>query len=420
MGLPARAKKNGVGMRIAVDLTALADNFTGIERYALNMTLELLKQDDQNTYELIFKEEVHPEFSLWMDRPNIHMHVLKRCRKLLFNQWRLPRYLNRLKTDRYLFLAFPMPLLLQLHGGYVLGTIHDMGCWDCPETMKRHMVWYFRLSYWWMSKKARCIITISEFSKSRIQEILKVPEEKIVVAYCGLSENFRGKRMEKSKWADRDEQTEANERTGRPEKTEQTAVAGSNNVLSIKDIKDIKEKYHLPASYYLCLSTLEPRKNLLFLLNVYLELCREGRMKTPLVLAGRKGWKIEELLEQANAEKNGQVTVTGFIDDSDLPEIYRQAKCFLFPSIYEGFGIPPLEAMSQGVPVISSDASSMPEVLGDAVIYFRSNDAGSLKEALVQLEEGDNQGIKERIALGYARAGMFQYEEGAEALLKYM
>lgn len=375
-------------MKIAVDLTALADNLSGIERYARNMTLELLKQNTQDTFELIFKGEVYPDFLAWADSPGVRFHVLKPCRKLFFNQWRLPRYLNRLQTDRYLFLAFPMPMLLRRKA--VLGTIHDMGCRDCPETMKRQMAWYFRLSYRWMARRAAGILTISEFSKGRIRALLEVPEEKITVAYCGLSENFR--------------------------------AGGTEN-------ERIRGKYQLPEQYYLCLSTLEPRKNMLLLLDVYLNLYQEGRIRTPLVLAGRRGWKIDELLERAadSAGTKGapaQVHVTGFIEDEDLPAVYRMAKCFVFPSLYEGFGIPPLEAMSQGVPVIASDASSIPEILGDAAFYFRSNDAEDLRRALLQMEQSDPGDLEEHIRAGLRRSREFSYAREAgkvrEAMRKGM
>lgn len=423
-------------MRIAVDLTSLADNLSGIERYALNMALELLKLNTRDTFELIFKGEVYPDFQAWEDSPNVHFHVLKPCKKLPFNQWRLPRYLNRLKADRYLFLAFPMPVLLR--GKHVYGTIHDMGCWDCPETMKRQMVWYFRLSYRCMARKAERIITISEFSKKRIRTLLKVPEEKIVVAYCGLSRQFQT--MGSAKDGARPDVQ------GKSDKTESAGGLESPDAVKEPETARLREKYHLPEQYYLCLSTLEPRKNMQLLLDVYLKLYQEGNIHTPLVLAGRKGWKIDELLARAKdvkgettgadrfaKEKERQmqfdgereheceddpVRVTGFIEDDDLPAIYRMAKCFVFPSVYEGFGIPPLEAMSQGVQVIASDASSIPEILGDAAIYFKNNDADDLRGALLQMEQGGFKDLERRVEAGLRRSREFSYEREAGKVME--
>ena len=383
-------------MRIVIDLTSLDDNFTGIERYALNMTLALIRLNRAEArsgqkestagpdggrmeFELVFKNKVFPDFQLFSGDPDIHFHVLKGCRKLAFNQWRLPRYLNRLKADAFLFFAFPMPVLLRKK--HVYGTIHDMGCWDCPETMKRQMVWYFRLSYRCMARCADRILTVSEFSRDRIRDILKIKKEKILITYNGIPELFRC------------------EKQAAPE-----------------EFAHIREKYGLPDEYYLCLSTLEPRKNMLLLLNVCLKLYRQGRLKTKLVLAGRKGWKIEELLAQA--KQDGMVTVTGFIEDEDLPAVYQMARCFVFPSLYEGFGIPPLEAMSQKVPVIASDSSSLPEILGDAAFYFKNNDEQDLERAILEFEQADEDCLARKTEAGRKRSAAFCCETEAAKLLE--
>ncbi|MCC8050028.1 MAG: glycosyltransferase family 4 protein [Clostridiales bacterium] len=455
-------------MNIAVDLTSLDDNFTGIERYALNMTLELIKGSrtlsgsevtvsevtGSDTFELIFKNQIFPDFKPYKNQENIHIHILPGCKKLLFNQWRLPRYLNRLKADYYLFFAFPMPILLRKK--HVLSTIHDMGCWDCPETMKTPMVWYFRLSYRWAVRHAERTITVSEFSKSRIQQILHVPEEKILVTYNGVCGKFLTEESEPPLYAPAKyvDDSSVGSAAG-PVVTCNTDTTGLHDDESAEQLCiRLRQKYHLPDEYILCLSTLEPRKNMTLLLNAYLDLYRQGSIKTKLVLAGRKGWKIDELLREAGAaepvnssenasgatdatgiseatEASGTadatdatdaipVTVTGFVDDGDLPEVYRMAKYFVFPSIYEGFGIPPLEAMSQGVPVISSDAASMLEVLGEAPLYFRSGDEEDLKRAILAMESLTEAERADRAAAGLRQSQKFRYGQEAMKVRKYL
>ena len=145
---------------------------------------------------------------------------------------------------------------------------------------------------------------------------------------------------------------------------------------------EIRHKYHLPEQYLLCLATLEPRKNLPFLVEAYVELQEEEALGIPLVLAGRKGWNMDEFLNRIEEVYRRKIIVTGFIDDKDLPYVYHMADCFIFPSIYEGFGMPPLEAMAVGTMVISSDAASLPEVLGKAASYFRLGDKQELKEKM--------------------------------------
>ncbi|MCR5734559.1 MAG: glycosyltransferase family 4 protein, partial [Lachnospiraceae bacterium] len=166
----------------------------------------------------------------------------------------------------------------------------------------------------------------------------------------------------------------------------------------------VRVKYNLPERYWLSLSTLEPRKNISLLIRAYTDACRvDPEAVPPLVLAGRMGWKDSELDKILQAEgKAGQVgegssgnignarglikdrlIFTGFIDDQDLPVVYHMAEKFIFPSKYEGFGLPPLEALSVGTAVISSDAASLPEVLGDSAVYFENGDQKDLETLLI-------------------------------------
>ena len=307
--------------------------------------------------------------------------------KLLFAQVLLPFHLYGVRADVFLFLAFQSPILFWHKGIY--NTIHDLTCWDCPETMKKHMEWYFKLSIrnaLWVSRK---IITISEFTGKRIRKKFHYSKEKIILAYCGISEVFmdyaKGQKVPLSK-----------------EETDKRL--------------EIRHKYHLPEQYLLCLATLEPRKNLPFLVEAYVELQEEEALGIPLVLAGRKGWNMDEFLNRIEEVYRRKIIVTGFIDDKDLPYVYHMADCFIFPSIYEGFGMLPLEAMAVGTMVISSDAASLPEVLGKAASYFRL---------------GDKQGLKEKMRLGIRqktpdvsveevkrRIGMFQWEASAKKIAR--
>ena len=124
-------------------------------------------------------------------------------------------------------------------------------------------------------------------------------------------------------------------------------------------------------------------------MDAYSSLFHEGIIDE-IVLAGRKGWKMEDFLNGYLEEFLQHVHFTGFVDDEDLLAIYKFAKVFVFPSLYEGFGIPPLETLACGTPVISSDAASMPEVLGDNALYFHSNDVTDLRGKLYQINRSSN------------------------------
>lgn len=387
-------------MKIAIDLTSLADNFSGIERYAMSISKELIEQDKEkeHTYILLFKRRIHSEFKKYAKQKNVIYMVYKGENKLLFAQILLPFHLYRIKADVYLFLAFQSPILFRKKGIY--NTIHDLTCWDCPETMKQHMEIYFKLSIrnaLWVSKG---IITISKFTRDRIISKFKYNKNKITLAYCGISDVFMDYVAKQPK-------------AGEKDSLNNEEVILQNERLRNKSL-DIRRKYHLPEQYLLCLATLEPRKNLPFLVEAYVELLEEGSVKVPLVLAGRKGWKMDEFLNKIEEDYRRKIIVTGFIDDKDLPYVYHMADCFIFPSIYEGFGMPPLEAMAVGTTVISSDAASLPEVLGKAAIYFRLGDKEQLKEKVRKgIRQEENEVTVNEVR---KRVEMFQWKKSVESV----
>lgn len=115
----------------------------------------------------------------------------------------------------------------------------------------------------------------------------------------------------------------------------------------------------------------------------------EGKTLPKLVLAGRKGWKMDEFLSSIDSKTKDSIIFTGFIDDKDLPDVYCNAKFFVFPSMYEGFGMSPLEAMACGTTVLSSNVSSLPEVLGNSAYYFNNESVESLKAAMIQINNNN-------------------------------
>lgn len=368
-------------MRIFIDLTALADNFSGIERYAASVALNLIEQSE-DIFILAFKESIPPMFRGLASSNRVEMMVLPRCNKLLFNQIRLPLALRKVKADWYLFMAFPAPVLLFRKN--MVSTIHDICCWDCPETMNGMSKWYFRISYRAAVKKCKAIITVSEFSKKRIMEKLRLPEKNIWLICNGISSSFKKVEGEEAS-------TEA-----------------------------ILAKYKLPKQYILTLSTIEPRKNIQLLVKAYRQMVLRKEMDRPLVLAGRKGWKMDELLEGIEPSVKDKIFFTGFIEDEDLPVIYGNAEFFVFPSMYEGFGIPPLEAMACGTPVLSSNAASLPEVLGDAAVYFKSGDEADLQSKMLSMLKrikNDRENMRPTLL---QQAGKFTWSESAKALSRLL
>lgn len=364
-------------MKILIDLTALSDNFSGIERFAANIAYEMIKKSE-HTFVLVFKESIHPMFEDAQHKPYVETVVIPRCGKLFFNQIRLPAVLRKISADVYIFLAFPIPLFL--HKKHMISAIHDACCWDCPDTMKSGAKWYYRISYRMAARKCSYIITVSEFSRQRIIARLGIPQDLIKVIYCAAQQSFF-----------------------------------CNNVPNAEK-KRICEKYSLPDEYIFSLSTIEPRKNIRSLILSYSRLVSEGKIDLPLVLAGRNGWKNNGLIDDIPPQISSKIIFTGFIDEVDLAAVFAGARYFVFPSLYEGFGIPPLEAMACGVPVLSSNAGSMPEILRDAAVYFDVEDMKTLDSSLVYMNTMGDKCRSEIIKRGLALAARYRWEDETEKI----
>jgi glycosyltransferase involved in cell wall biosynthesis len=221
--------------------------------------------------------------------------------------------------------------------GKTVITIHDLAYMKYPETTSERI--YKHHSNWvpWSSRVCDRIIADSHQTKADIIELLGIPDEKINVIHLAADERFRP--------------------------------------MPISEVQAILDKYRLPSKYILFVGTLEPRKNLLGLLKAYYALKQNSEYSEKLVIVGAKGWKYSSIFQwiRDNALLD-DVIFTGFVDDGDLPALYNGATVFVLPSIYEGFGLPILEAMNCGIPVIASNRSSIPEVAGAAGILLDPED----------------------------------------------
>ncbi|MBL0707801.1 MAG: glycosyltransferase family 4 protein [Sulfurimonas sp.] len=228
------------------------------------------------------------------------------------------------------------------------------------------------------------IIAISEFTKQDLVSLGMASEDKIEVIYNGVSDAF--KPLQKH-----------------------------------LDAHDILKKYDLEEkSYFLFVGTMEPRKNLNLLLSAYIKYSKKVKVPTPLVLAGGIGWRsdvFDALLKEALLLKS--VKKVGYVSSEDLPVLYAGAKIFIFPSHYEGFGLPPLEAMASATAVIASSSSSIPEVLGDAGILIDPNNEKELLDAILDLD-ADAKKRKKYELLGATQAKKFNWQDSAKKLNKVL
>ena len=229
--------------------------------------------------------------------------------------------------------------------------------------------------------RADYIITVSECSKRDIIKYLKVDESKIQVIYNGVDEVYK-------------------------------------KILNHEIIDAAKKKYNIDGKYLLYLGTLEPRKNIETIIKAYnlFNKCNNENIK--LVLAGKKGWLYDDIFKLIKEFRiEDKVIFTDYVDDDDKPALYQGAEIFLFPSLYEGFGIPVVEAMASGTPVITSNSSSLPEVAGEAAIITDPMDYKEISRSIERILN-DSELRENMINEGIKQADKFNWDESAEKLKK--
>lgn len=282
------------------------------------------------------------------------------------------------KADIFHFFNFVSPPYVK---GKIVITVYDMVYKVFPETMEKANYIKLDQNLRRSCEAASAVVTISENSKKEIIEYMGVEASRIHIIPPGV------------------------------------------DCLRYRPLKDgeelipIRAKYGLPQDYFLYLGTIEPRKNIESIVEAF-RIYRDRGGESQLVIAGKKGWMYErvfELVKRYGLE--GHVIFPGYVEEGDKPLIYGGAKAFLFPSLYEGFGMPPLEAMACGVPVITSNTSSLPEVVGDAGLMVEPMDVEGLAQHMKQLEE-DEELCRELRQKGLERAAKFSWESSVEKLME--
>ncbi len=253
-------------------------------------------------------------------------------------------------------------------------TIHDFGFLKFPATAHPKIKSVMARRLKWVKKEADMVIAISESTKKDIMEILNIPEQKIKVVY----------------------------------------EAAPDDVVQIKDrkkIDQVKDKYKLDGGFLLSVATLEPRKNLKRIILAFQKIKKDFPLMK-LVIAGKSGW--DQSLNKIIRQKQSDIVVTGYINRDDLLALYSSASCFVFPSLYEGFGLPILEAMKCGAPVVTSNVSSMPEVAGQAGILVDPLSVEKITQG-IKKAIGDKENL---IKKGFKQADSFSWEKTAKETLE--
>jgi glycosyltransferase involved in cell wall biosynthesis len=255
-------------------------------------------------------------------------------------------------------------------------TIHDMVPFVHPETHARLTNLLFHKYMPRTVQHVDRVITDSESSKRDIERFFAVDPGRISRIYCGIGQQFRPQIPE--------------------------------------TIAEVSRRYDIHSPYILAVGALQARKNMESVIEAYARM-RTQHFPHRLVLVGPKAWKSQGIFQRIDQLGLDQhVQLTGFVDDQDLPAIYAGADCFVFPSLYEGFGFPPLEAMACGTPVVASNTSSLPEVIGDGGLMVAPQDVSALATAIIRVLTEPNvaRGLRQR---GIVQAKRFTWETAAAA-----
>ncbi|SNB46598.1 glycosyltransferase family 1 protein [Geobacter sp. DSM 9736] len=360
-------------MRIAIDASTISTQ-GGPRTYVLGLLDALLRLDRENEYVVFYNDPAHlGRFSGAIEEV---LPGKKPLSRLFREHVLLPLACRRHRVD---ILHCPKSAIPLFSPCPVVVTLHDLIPLKHPETEKFAARVYWRLQIPIAARRSDFIITDSEHARREIMEDFGVPAGKIEAVMLGFDPAMDGGAAE--------------------------------------DGAAVRQRYHLPDKYILYVGTIQPRKNLDTLIEAFARLRKEGEVREKLVIVGRKGWLYDRLFARiTELGLEEEIVFTGFIPDEDLPHIYRGANVFVYISLFEGFGLPPLEAMACGVPVITSDTTSLPEVVGDAGIALPPTDVEGVALAIrrVLTDAGTASRMRER---GVERARLFSWDAAAQRTL---
>lgn len=387
-------------MNIYIDATSLLRKPDGVGRYASSVTRALLEIDKDNSYRALAFADDRPKHKA-IPSSELKYEYLPIPRQV-YNQWF--KRVGQVSVNRWLkkqpdmviypnFVNFP-----KIKGAKSILVVHDLAYLEVPETLTKRKLGklekvvpksFVRPNLHYLEKfvpraleQASAVVAVSEETRDALAAQYGMNVSDITVIPNAVDERFFARR-------------------------------------TAEEIQSVKNKYGLPDDFILFLGTIEPRKNLMNLLEGYAGLPAKLREKYPLVLAGNKGWnsqdidaRIHELLSEGNS-----ILTTGFVEDEDLPALFKSANLLLWPSIHEGFGLPILEAMAAGTPVVTSDLAPMNRLAEDAALFVTPDKPATITSSAKRVLESPKLS-KEMVSKGKAVAKKYQWEASAQLMLE--
>ena len=382
-----KKQHRSTSLTIGIDARLYGPSGRGLGRYIEEVTKRIVALDPTNKYILFLSPRSFNDCHI--EQANVQKVIMPQRWYSLAEQLVWPRLIHYYHLDMLHVPHFNAPLICPCP---LVITIHDLILTKFPSrrssTLSPLLYWFKNLAYRIVIsravKQAKMIITVSEFTKKDIVQQFNVPSEKIKVIYNGLS------------------------------------TTSLSSPYDFKADRDILLRYNIKAPYFLYVGSAYPHKNLEWLVQLFIK-WSEQHTGYQLVLVGEHDYFYERLIkfivDLSERQRVGDIICPGFVPDESLAALYRQAAVYVFPSRYEGFGLPPLEAMSYGCPVLASDSSCLPEILGPAAVYFKDNDMESALTAMEKILRNEN--YRQRfIALGFEQIKKYNWDNCAQETLK--
>ncbi len=363
-------------MKIGIEAErANLPNPTGVEKYSAKLIENLAKLDSKNEYVLYFRTTPQKWF---YDLPkNFSVRVIPFPK--FWTQIRVSWEMLTHPVDVLLILASALPII---HPKKSLVTVHDIAFELFEGIYTGFMNYYQKYTARFAVKNATKVFAVSRATKNDLVKVYKTSPDKIYVTHLGFD-------------------------------------PGEFRPRGYEEVQPVLDKYGLVyQKYILFVGTIQPRKNLPALVEAFQKLRKENRIEEKLAIFGGRGWLWEPIVKKIkNAGVDGSIKYYDYAPKEDLPYIYSGAKILTLPALYEGFGLPPLEAMASGVPVVVSNISSLPEVVGDAGFLVDPQSIGSIASGLLQVLTDSNlrQGM---IVKGMEQVKKFNWEETARKTLE--
>ncbi|MFH1745216.1 MAG: glycosyltransferase family 1 protein [bacterium] len=384
-------------MNIGIDIRTLMDaQYSGVSEFTLNIVKEILKSDKNNYYKLFYNSwaDVRPKLPKFLTseknnstknfeliNPGYPNKVFNYCLQKTFAYPKIDKFIGGADVffaPHYNFLT----LSGQCRG--VL-TVHDLSFLRYGEFFSwKKNIWHYLINVKGQLQRFNKIVAVSENTKKDIVDIYNISSEKIDVIYHGIDSEYR--------------------------------IMGDSD---IDELSNIKTKYNLPDRFILYLGNIEPRKNITGLIQAYELLREENKFEDiKLVIAGGMGWKTKKIFHTWNNSKyKNDIKFLGYVARNDKPALYNLASIFVYPSFYEGFGLPALEAMACGIPVIAGNSGSLSEVVGSSGILINPYNINEIKEAVAIVLE-DRRLCERLIESGFLNLKRFSWAKAGEKYLR--